>query len=619
MLLLWAFIKSYIFWFLLFAFNRFIFIVANRHELIGIQISETAYSFISALNLDLSMASYFGTITFILFLFYSVFRFKFFIQLNSFLQYIFIIACEIAFAFEIPVYLEWHSKLSRKAVLYLSHPSEVYYSSTPKEFFGGLLLIFLLCAFFIFIYHRWFRYKNSLTKFYLSIPVIGILLFPLLIVLGIRGGLQEIPIQQSEAYYSKSNFLNLASVNTLWNLGQSFWENRKDDGTTNPYKLYSDAESKKIVSELFCVKKDTFPEILITKNPNVVLIILESWSADLLKSLGGYDSIAPNMESLISDGIEFTQLYSSGTLSDQGHCSLLSAFPSQPCVVIMRQPDKFQKLPSIVSHFKKRNYFTAYYFGGQLEYGNIKGYIYFNKYDKIIEGKDFDKNIPMGKLGYHDQFLFGKLLNDMPTFRQPFFTTAFTLSSHSPYDYPGETKYFDWGGDENMYVNGAHYADSCIGAFIHEAKKQSWFKNTLFVFCSDHSHNTPRHNDFYDPRSRQIIGFLFGDVIKPEYRGIKISKMGNHNDLANTLLKQLGGDVSPFFWSKNLLNPYTKDFAYSADEHLNFFFDKNNAYVYRYTDKLFLHKNFHSPQDSARIFRYGSAYLQELYKQYLGY
>ncbi|MFI5221874.1 MAG: LTA synthase family protein [Bacteroidia bacterium] len=618
LMLLWAFIKSYIFWFLFFAFNRFIFIAYNHDEWEGIQIKEVLFSFISALHLDLSMASYFGAVTFILFLSYSVFRQRIYIRIQSWFQYLFIILCIIGYAFEIPIYDEWHTKLSRKAVLILSHPSEVYNSATPKEFFGGLFVIFSLCAVFIFSYKRWFSYNYELKRFYWPVPVIGILLFPLLILLGIRGGLQEIPIQQSDAYYSQSNFLNLASVNTFWNVGQSFWENRKDDGT-NPYKLYSDAESKKIVAELFSVKKDTFPEILTTKNPNVVLIILESWSADLLKSLSGFDSVAPNMENLISDGIEFTQFYSSGTLSDQGHCALLSAFPSQPCVVIMRQPDKFQKLPSIVSHFKKRNYFTAYYFGGQLEYGNIKGYIYFNKYDKIVEGKDFGKNLPIGKLGYHDQFLFGKLLTDLPTFREPFFTTAFTMSSHSPFDYPGETKYFSWGGDENMYVNGAHYADSCIGAFMREAKKQPWYKNTLFVFSSDHSHNTPKHTDFYNPRSRQIVGFLYGDVIKPEFHGMKIDKMGDHNDLANTLLKQLGGDATPFFWSKNLLNPYTKDFGYSADEYLNFFFDKNNAYVYRYTDQLFLHKEFRSPQDSAKIFRYGSAYLQELYRQYLSY
>lgn len=441
---------------------------------------------------------------------------------------------------------------------------------------------------------------------------------PIILVLGIRGGIQQIPIQLSNAYYSKSNFLNIAAVNSIWNLGQSFIENRFDEGT-NPYKLYSDSIANEMVGDLFAVSKDTFPHVLTTTKPNVVFVILESLSADMMKSLGGYDSIAPNLQLLADSGILFTNLFSSGTLSDQGHCSLLSGFPSQPSVVIMRQPDKMQKLPSILTHFKKNNYYTAYYFGGQLEYGNIRSYIYFNQYDRIIEGKDFNNSLPKGKLGYHDEFLFRRVMDETKSMKQPFFVTAFTMSSHSPYDYPGETNYFNWGEDENMYLNGVHYSDLSIGKFMDEAKKQAWYKNTLFVFCSDHSHNTPRHNNFYEPRNRQIIGFLYGDVIKPEFRGLKIDKMGNHHDIPNTLLNQLGGDVKPFVWSKNLLNPNTKDFGFSADEYMNYFYDKHNAYVYQYKHNAYLFKKFATPEDSVRMFKYGSAYLQVLYQQYLDY
>ncbi len=613
-----SFVFHYAFWFLLFAINRFIFIVYNHNDWTGIPVTEVFFSFVSALQLDLSMTSYFTSITFLLYFFYSIFRYQVLIQINNGFVYLFTFISVVLFTAEIPIYDEWHTKLSRKAILYLQNPSEVYNSATNTELISGTLLIFILCFTFIFFYNHFVKFKLSLTKFRWYVPVLGIIIIPFCLAVGIRGGLQEIPIQQSEAYYSKSNFLNLASVNSVWNLGQSFLENRYDDGT-NPYKEFDDSTANKIVKDLFAVQKDTFPEILTTKKPNVVLVMLESWSADLLKSLGGFDSIAPNMENLISNGVEFTQLYSSGTLSDQGHCSILSAFPSQPGAVIMRQPDKFQKLPSIVSHFKNNGYYTAYYFGGQLEYGNIKGYVYYNLYDHIIEGKDFDTKLPKGKLGYHDEFLFGKVLHDVNTFKQPFFTTAFTMSSHSPFDYPGETKYFNWGDDENMYINGAHYADSCIGAFINTAKKEKWFDNTLFVFCSDHSHASPMKRNFHDPLSRKIVCFLYGNVIKPEYRGMKISKMGNHHDLANTLLSQLGGDVKPFVWSKNLLNPYTKDFGYSADDYILYFYEPNNAYTYWYSNKTFLFKNFASKADSLRMMRNGSAYLQVLYQQYLNY
>ncbi len=603
---------------LFFATNRFIFIIYNLEEWTGNSFSEVAYSFLSAWHLDFSQTSYFVAIPTVLLLFYSVTCWQFILKIISWVNYILISISTIIFTAEISIYDEWHTKLNKKAVLYLQHPTEVMNSATNKEIFSGLILILFIIVLFIFIYKKWVMMKYTLQQFYWYVPIIGMLIFPALIVIGIRGGLQQIPIQQSDAYYSKSNFLNLSSVNSIWNLGQSFIENRYDNGT-NRYKIYDDSVANIIVKDLYAVEKDSFPQLLSNPKPNVVLVILESWSADLLKSLGGFDSVAPNMEKLIDDGVLFTDLYSSGTLSDQGHCSLLSGFPSQPNTVILRQPDKFQKLPSIVNHFKKNGYYTAYYFGGELIYGNIKGYIYYNQFDRIIEGKDFDNKLPKGKLGYHDEFLFDKVLTEMNTFKQPFFTTAFTMSSHSPYDYPGQTKYFDWGGDENMYVNGAHYSDKCIGDFMQKAKQQPWFKNTLFIFCSDHSHTSPKHTDFYNPHSRKIVGFLYGNVIKPEYRGLKINKMGNHHDIANTLLNQLKGDVKPFVWSKNLLNPYSKDFGFSADEYLIYFYNKNNAYTYRYTDNLFLYKNFISVEDSVKMFRYGSAYVQQLYQQYLDY
>jgi phosphoglycerol transferase MdoB-like AlkP superfamily enzyme len=613
-----SFVALYAFWLLFFGVNRFFFILYNHEEWSTIPLGEVCYSFVSGFLLDLSMASYFITFSFLCYLFYASTKMRLFMNIQEGLVYLFVILGEMIYLTEYPIYDEWHTKLSRKAILYLQHPTEVYNSATTKELIGGTLGILFLSTAFVYVYRKWFRWKSHLTYINWKTPVVGFLAFPVILVLGIRGGIQQIPIQQSNAYYSKSNFLNLAAVNSIWNLGQSFIENRYDEGT-NPYVLYSADEARAIVKQLFNVEKDTFPIVLNNPKPNVVFVIMESLSADMMKSLGGYDSIAPNLQMIADSGILFTHLFSSGTLSDQGHCSLLSGFPSQPSVVIMRQPDKFQKLPSIVTHFKKNGYYTAYYFGGQLEYGNIKGYIYFNQYDRIIEGKDFDPALPKGKLGYHDEFLFERVIRETKEMKQPFFVTAFTMSSHSPYDYPGEQKYFSWGGDENMYLNGVHYSDQSIGKFMSEARKQSWFKNTLFVFCSDHSHATPKQHNFYSPENRQIIGFLYGDVIKPEFRGMKVPTVGNHHDLPNTLLNQLGGDVKPFVWSKNLLNPNTQNFGFSADEYMNYFYDQQNAYVYQYKNKEFLFKRFVSPTDSARMVRNGSAYMQVLYDEYLKY
>ncbi|MFH1540445.1 MAG: sulfatase-like hydrolase/transferase, partial [Elusimicrobiota bacterium] len=227
-----------------------------------------------------------------------------------------------------------------------------------------------------------------------------ILITPFLLFLGIRGGIQQIPIQQSDAYFSKHNVLNLAAVNSGWNLAQSIIENKKVI-EKNPFQYYPFDEAKKIVQELHNVKKDTTINILNpTRNssnglktnlPNIVLIILEGWSGDLVKSLGGYDSITPNLEKLISEGILFENIYAGGSWSDHGISAIFSAFPAPPMgLSIIAQPNKYIHLPCISEELKNTGYNTSFLFGGQLSYGNIKAYLYYNKFDKIIEGKDFD-------------------------------------------------------------------------------------------------------------------------------------------------------------------------------------------------------------------------------------
>ena len=199
-------------------------------------------------------------------------------------------------------------------------------------------------------------------------------------------------------------------------------------------------------------------------------MILEGWSGDLIKSLEGYDDVTPNFEKLIKDGVFFENIYASGSLSDQGMAAVFSAFPAQPSVSIISQPNKYNQLPCINTELKEKNYTTSFMFGGQLSYGNIRAYMYFNGFDKIVEGKDFDSNIPCGKLGVHDEYLYQRQLKELSNEKQPFFAAMFTLSSHSPFDMPMKEK-LTWGGDENGYINSVLYADQKLYEFIENDKK----------------------------------------------------------------------------------------------------------------------------------------------------
>ena len=109
------------------------------------------------------------------------------------------------------------------------------------------------------------------------------------------------------AYFSNYQILNHASLNTEWNLISSILASKKTN--KNPYLYFDENTAKEEVNKLYSVEKDTTITILKTASPNVVLFILESFTANLTKTLGNEDGITPNFDSLINDGVLFTKIY----------------------------------------------------------------------------------------------------------------------------------------------------------------------------------------------------------------------------------------------------------------------------------------------------------------------
>ena len=117
--------------------------------------------------------------------------------------------------------------------------------------------------------------------------------------------------------------------------------------------------------------------------------------------MGGLKSITPNFNKLEKQGLLFSNFYSNGWKSNQAVSSIFSSFPVFPYISIIKETDK-AKLPSINKSLK--NYNSSFIFGGQLSYGNIKGFLLNQKFDLVLDIDDF--NYPRGRLGIHDEFMF---------------------------------------------------------------------------------------------------------------------------------------------------------------------------------------------------------------------
>jgi phosphoglycerol transferase MdoB-like AlkP superfamily enzyme len=182
----------------------------------------------------------------------------------------------------------------------------------------------------------------------------------------------------------------------------------------NPSQFVSDSVATSAVAELYpTIQKQNSENILTTKHPNVVLVILESFTSDVVGSFGGEANVSPYLSKLANEGIAFDSIYASGDRTDKGLVALLSGFPSQAVRSIIHQPDKFEKLPSLAQSMINNGYQPFFIYGGESEFANFKSYLLASGIHQIIDKNNFETNQMNSKWGAHDGFLFDKL-NTLP-------------------------------------------------------------------------------------------------------------------------------------------------------------------------------------------------------------
>jgi phosphoglycerol transferase MdoB-like AlkP superfamily enzyme len=612
-----ALAKRLLFWMLYFAFLRLVFLAWYQVQLFeaGVPFSQVILSFWHALPLDLSTASYILSLSFILLLVFMATGLSLFRMLEKYLNVVLIYIFSLIHAAELGLFGEWNTKLSYKALGYLANPGEVFNSFSTTSFMI-LVVVWFFQAWLAIMYMR----KSVLP---LDPPdrrgyAAGytLIFVPLLIFLGIRGGIREIPISISASYYSQHQMLNLAATNSGYNLMVSVLDSSRI-GRINPFTYMSREEARDMARNLHQTDCDSTIRIIDAPKPNVVILLLESWSADLIESLGGQAGITPNFKKLEQDGLLFTEFYASGNRTQQAMGSLFAGLPALPLITITSYPEKYQALPSLVRDMSKAGYHSSFWFGGQLIYGNILSFLVHNGFDDIREGKHLPSNLKRGKLGVHDmEFLThaATALNDYP---QPFFSTLFTLSSHSPYDFPME-HVIQWPEMEKEFVNSAHYTDKALGAFFEIARKQEWYKNTLFIIMADHSHKSYRNHPLESFEYHKVPLLFYGPVLKNEFKGQHIEQICGNTDIPASLLAQLGMDASAYRWSKNFMNTCYRPFAF-FELNDGFGFKRQEGYLIwnHYAGSPWQLQAADSLQGELTI--QGKAYMQALMDEFMAF
>lgn len=611
-----SFLKYILFWLFVFLIERITFFVYHFDKIKSDTFNDYILLFIKGIRLDLSMIGYFLLIPILLLipnLFISNKKI-----LNKIIQIYSLILLSIVLILgiiDLNIYSEWGTKINSRAIEFLIlSPGEAMASSASSPLLSSLIIIviqFIACYYVFKKNIRLEYHKENIITQILIIPIIAFIS-----VMMLRGGLQLAPINQSAVYFSNKNSVNHAALNTEWNLMHSVIENHFS--TDNPYIFMDDKEAQQIVDSLYSINNISFDKILTNNRPNIVFIILESFTSDVVESFGGEKNVSPFIHKYSTSGLLFSNIYASGDRTDKGMIAILSAFPTQAVRTIIQQPDKFEKLPSITKTLKAEGYSSAFYYGGESEFANFKSYLISSQFDKIIDKNDFNSNQMNSKWGAHDGFLFDKALEDMGTLKEPFISTILTLSSHEPFEVPIPNKFL---GDDlpSKFRKAANYTDLCFGEFMAKAEKQNWYKNTLFVVVADHGHRLPKEYDnAYDYRKYRIPLFLYGNVINNKFNSKNIDKIGSQTDIASTILNQIDISDTSFHWSNNLIDYSSTGFAfYSYDNGIGWIDEENIINVDNVRKEIIYQKS--NNVNTIQKKKVAQAYMQSVFKTYLNY
>jgi phosphoglycerol transferase MdoB-like AlkP superfamily enzyme len=513
-------------------------------------------------RLDISITGYIMVIPALVIISSSYSKGKFLTRFINTYTIILLLISSFVIISDMELYRHWGFRMDATPLLYLANPKEIagsadFLATVIQTIIWMLIMVVSLVAYFKFIRRKLRDIKKANWKVSL------VFLFVLsTLILPVRGSLGIAPMNVGFVYFHKSNvFANHAAINVLWNVGHALTKLNK----TKQVKFYEEDKAKKIFRELYVDNGNT--EILLNCNkPNILIMILESYTAKIIEPLGGLQGITPNFTNLCKEGILFSNFYSSGDRTDKGVLSILNGYPAQPITSIIKFAKKTEHLPYLNQDLKQIGYNTQFVYGYDINYANFNSYFSIARFDDIVDKDDFPAGTQTSKWGVHDHIVFDKLFDECNKSKMPFFKTLMSQSSHEPFTVPMETV-IEGGDEESRFLNSAYYTDKCIGDFIEKAKQTDWWEKTLIIFVADHGARHPENTPSFKIKKFHIPMLWVGGALAK--RDTIIETFSGHTDIPLTILKQLGSENKNYKFSQNIISSEAPSFA---------FYDFNNGF-----------------------------------------
>lgn len=405
---------------------------------------------------------------------------------------------------------------------------------------------------------------------FVGLPLIGMCIF------GIRGRTGYNPIKVSAAYYCEDPLLNQLGVSPTFNLLTSTLDDFRPENET--VQLMDGDEALKNVRQYYGWEKSGNFEILNPRSshPNLVLILMESMSANQLGVFGNDKGLTPFLDSLAHESMLFTNFYSSGIHTNHGMFATLYSFPAILDRNMMKGSNipRYEGLPTIL---KSNGYRTMFFMTHESQYDNMNAFFRTNGYEEIYSQENYPADKVVNSFGVQDDFLYDYAIRKLQNTSRPFFATLLSISNHPPYVipsyfHPRRTKV------EEQIVE---YADWSLRQFFEKAKSQAWYENTVFVLLGDHG-ALIGEAECEIPQSYNHIPLM---IFTPDGSGSVNGGYGVQMDVEPTVLDMLGIEDNTENFGLDLLNQ-TRPYAFYCADDIMGARNKDHLYIYQPKDNM---------------------------------
>jgi phosphoglycerol transferase MdoB-like AlkP superfamily enzyme len=365
--------------------------------------------------------------------------------------------------------------------------------------------------------------------------------------------------KQSLSSVSEDQYNNELAKNGVYSLFSAFRNNTLDYDEfyrtkpidvvmSNLYKLvgFNDKHTKFI--------KKTGPE----KRYNVILIMVESLSAEYMGIFGDTKNLTPHLDNLTKKSLFFDHFYATGTRTVRGMEAVTMSVPPTPGRSIIKRPD-CHNMFSVGFIFNQKGYENKFIYAGEGYFDNMNDYFSHNGFD-IVDRLNFSSDeITFSNVwGVCDEDLLNKVLKESDkTYKsgKPFFNFVMTTSNHRPYTYPdGKIDIPSHTGR----IGGVKYTDFAINQFIKKAKNKPWFKNTIFIILADHNGGSAGKTSLPAWRYKIPLIIYAPHIIKPQ----TVSKLSSQVDLMPTLFSIMNWSYKSKFYGDDILSSAFKERAF---------------------------------------------------------